>query len=575
MALFSLASAWVAAFYAFTFLYFAISFEWETALFVIVVLLVGLVVASFTHALHFGLFHKAGFAGFSATIRDINDYFSGNRTVMPSRVFLAMERLPRINFISSLLYSLSLALVTIILYFMRTGAIEDIILFALAGVIACLIYAYSAYAISEYFIGPVKTSIAHGLYLEDDRLPRTGMLTIGSKMLPVIILVFSSMILLTLMLRRTDDIMDHFVFILYSMFTIGSLIIILVYSLRLDLRRINISTTSLAEGEEGLYFPIFRTREFSSFAHHYNRTAREIRSLRTELEEKVRIRTGELSQANDKLTATLNVMEAMNDDLVQANRELKEAQEMARRDMRMATSLQESLFPLTPPNLRGWDLSFTFRPMSGVSGDMYDFYIDGDRLEGVVLFDVSGHGIASGLVTMIARTIMREKFEEGRDRKLSEIVKDFNQALTREIGEVDYYLTGLVLRIKGSRVEYINAAHPDILHKRGNTIRKIHPGDEDFRGFMLGGEGMEGEYRVLKFDLEAEDALLLYTDCLTESKNEAGEEYGESRLIRCMKKCPAGTASHMLEEIMEDFYRFCPEKSISDDLTAIMIRKSA
>jgi sigma-B regulation protein RsbU (phosphoserine phosphatase) len=78
--------------------------------------------------------------------------------------------------------------------------------------------------------------------------------------------------------------------------------------------------------------------------------------------------------------------------------------------MDMASNVQATLFPPTPPEVNGWDIAFVFRPMAGVSGDMYDFYTEGDTLNGVALFDVSGHGIASGLITMIARTVFQRNF---------------------------------------------------------------------------------------------------------------------------------------------------------------------
>jgi sigma-B regulation protein RsbU (phosphoserine phosphatase) len=54
--------------------------------------------------------------------------------------------------------------------------------------------------------------------------------------------------------------------------------------------------------------------------------------------------------------------------------------------------------------------------MSGISGDLYDFYLDDDTLSGISLFDVSGHGIASGLITMLAKSILFRTYNSNMDQ---------------------------------------------------------------------------------------------------------------------------------------------------------------
>jgi serine phosphatase RsbU (regulator of sigma subunit) len=61
-----------------------------------------------------------------------------------------------------------------------------------------------------------------------------------------------------------------------------------------------------------------------------------------------------------------------------------------------------------PPVVSGWDIAFTSRPKSGVSGDFYDFYTNGDKLEGLSLFDVSGHGVAPALITILSKLFSSE-----------------------------------------------------------------------------------------------------------------------------------------------------------------------
>ncbi|MBP7585204.1 MAG: PAS domain S-box protein, partial [Spirochaetes bacterium] len=87
-------------------------------------------------------------------------------------------------------------------------------------------------------------------------------------------------------------------------------------------------------------------------------------------------------------------LESLNGELLSSNKKLEEAQRIAARDMEMAINVQADLFPAAAPETAEWDSAFHFRPAAGVSGDMYDFYMDGDTLIGASLFDVSGHGIS-------------------------------------------------------------------------------------------------------------------------------------------------------------------------------------
>ena len=77
----------------------------------------------------------------------------------------------------------------------------------------------------------------------------------------------------------------------------------------------------------------------------------------------------------------------------------------------LATPLIASI-PKTAPKNDAWDIAFEFIPMSGVSGDLYDFYVSEGEITGLTLCDVSGHGIASGLVTMIARSVFFRNFSK-------------------------------------------------------------------------------------------------------------------------------------------------------------------
>lgn len=295
----------------------------------------------------------------------------------------------------------------------------------------------------------------------------------------------------------------------------------------------------------------------------------ELQDLNLNLEQKVRDRTEELSSA-------MNEMEAMNDNLVQVNSELETAGKIHEMDMKMAASVQTAFFPGTAPSSDKYDIAFVFNPLSSVSGDFYDFYETGGVLQGIGLFDVSGHGISSGLITLIARSIVYRNFSNGKNQKLNRVMDQVNQELIQEIGQVDNYITGILLRLHEGKIEYVNGGHPDLLYKSAKS-KKIYQvtgkNGESIRGYMLGIRDMEQSFKSLTVQFKPGDSFFIYSDSLSESKNREGTEYDTGGLMTAYENAPDGSAAEILDFIINDFYRFVKDKdNVIDDLTAILIR---
>jgi len=295
----------------------------------------------------------------------------------------------------------------------------------------------------------------------------------------------------------------------------------------------------------------------------FARSRTEVEDLNVNLERKVADRTAELSRAND--------------DLSHANLKLEKARFQAERDMKMATYVQESFYPREAVKIDGWELDFHFQPMSGVSGDLYDFYTSGDGLLGLGLFDVSGHGVASGLVAMLAKSIIHTQFRRGLDRSLASVMEDVNKRLVAEKGEIENYLTGALLRISGNRVEYVNAGHPSLLFRQGATgkVRAVVPPESRAtEGGVLGLDGLGGTFVSLRFPMATGDALLLYSDCLSEGRDAMGEEFGQERIREAFAAAPATSAAALKASILASFTTFIGTADLTDDLTFVVLLRA-
>ncbi len=301
-----------------------------------------------------------------------------------------------------------------------------------------------------------------------------------------------------------------------------------------------------------------------------NSMRKELLILNTGLERKVKERTEELSEAIEEL-------EVMNTNLAGINHTLEYARQTAEHDMEMAVNVQKNFLPSEVPEVDGWDIEFFFRPMKGVSGDFYDFYTTARNLNGIAVFDVSGHGISSGLVTMIAKSMLFRNFTENMEKDLGEIMISTNLGLYRELSKVDHYLSGILLRFgPGGTVEYCNAGHPDIFIKHGHeTWPVITAEDQTPLGLFLGITENSGAYETVKFGLEKNDIILIYTDCLIEARNEEEIQFGYNRLTETLKHSSGDSARDVLKDITETFNKFRNNiTELHDDLTIIVVRRT-
>ncbi len=307
----------------------------------------------------------------------------------------------------------------------------------------------------------------------------------------------------------------------------------------------------------GLGFPSFLIAIMFILANRFVEYHNEVEELNITLDKKVVERTRELQEANEKLA---KAYDAMN------------------RDMKMAVSVQESFLPLKPLRFSEWDVAVYFKPMSGVSGDFFDFYERDGKLLGISLFDVSGHGVASGLLTMVAKSIVQKSFFDNRTERLGAIIEKANDDLIAEIGDSGYYISGIVLRFNDSMVEYINAAHVDLIVRRFNgTAKLVVAQGKDFKGHFLGLAAMKDRFNTVKFKIEKGDAFLLYTDGITECCNEQKEQYSVERLLSSFERMPLeASAQDAVQYLINDFQSFVQRTSdYQDDITLIVAKRIA
>lgn len=265
-------------------------------------------------------------------------------------------------------------------------------------------------------------------------------------------------------------------------------------------------------------------------------------------------------------------------ELTKANKELEKRQAEADRDMQLAVHVQQSFYA-KKPEFPGWDIAVSFNPLSGVSGDMYDFFRVEGKLRGFGLFDVSGHGISSGLVTMLAKNSITNAFKETLSLKLDKAMEVVNQQVISIKGEIENYLTGILFRIdkeKPGKLEFVNAGGPHPVFKAKEKKEKaklLLPNDKKLHYGMIGVKDLEVKFQVIKTKMKPGDVLVLYTDGISETENINGEPFGKERIMDVLNR-KEGSAQEIVDAIMNDLRDFAGFEKLDDDITVLILKKT-
>lgn len=291
--------------------------------------------------------------------------------------------------------------------------------------------------------------------------------------------------------------------------------------------------------------------------------------LSTHLKEEVESRTMDLQEANDALSVL--------------NERLEKDKHRSDMDLEMASLVQRKFLPKPNIHFRGWEIAVCYAPRSKVSGDFYDYYSFNDTLNGITLFDVSGHGLSASLVTMLSKNIISRLFQTGFRRKehVDKILTKINNMILYEKGDIENYMTGILCSFDDSenpakcKVELGNAGHPYPLKYSliDNEIFELKGNDGKEHYGAIGMKGIKVSFARSNFVMTTGDILLLYTDGLTEATNPNQEQFGLSSVKEIIKKNHAKSADELLGLIIESLELFTEYKEFEDDLTIIIAKR--
>lgn len=282
----------------------------------------------------------------------------------------------------------------------------------------------------------------------------------------------------------------------------------------------------------------------------------KLEEFNTNLEEIVSMRTKELSDANFVLS----------------------------RGLEAVANVQKNFLPPAEITFPGWDVTAQYTPFKdNVSGDLYDYYIKDSKFKGLGIFDVSGHGIPAGLMTILAKGIINRHFMNSLENNdsLSTVMNKINDTYIAEKVNVENYITGLLMSCSDvtkkntCTVQIVNAGHPHPLYydAAANDVSEVIYKNPDEQFGMIGIEGLNVSFPATTIKSAENDVFVFYTDGLLESMDSTKEQYGIARIAKILKENCKKSSKEILESINKDFEEFLDGESVHDDITIIVAKR--
>ncbi|MBS1810621.1 MAG: SpoIIE family protein phosphatase [Acidobacteria bacterium] len=247
--------------------------------------------------------------------------------------------------------------------------------------------------------------------------------------------------------------------------------------------------------------------------------------------------------------------------------ELQSEQERLANELSVASEIQLRLHPANPPKITGYDMIGVSFPCYEVGGDYFDFIERKDGRYVVALGDVSGKGTGAALLMSSLHAAVRAYVTT--PATAPEVVSQINQYIYDNTPS-NRYITFFYseLNPKTHELTYVNAGHnPPLLVRASGQVEKLEVG-----GFPVGIMPF-GTYEQATVSLRPGDVMIVYSDGVTESINEAGDEFGENPLIEVLKKNLTRTAAGVRDRIDEALTRFVGKAKSVDDLTMVIVKR--
>ena len=247
---------------------------------------------------------------------------------------------------------------------------------------------------------------------------------------------------------------------------------------------------------------------------------------------------------------------------VAARRTLQTEQQLTeiQSELEVAQRIQMSILPAEFPSSPHFQVSARYLPMTSVAGDFYDYVVAGPKQAGLLIADVSGHGVPAALIASMVKLAAASQKEHADDPSV--FLSRLNTVL---LGNTqNQFITAAYVHLDSiaRELRYSAAGHPPMLLLRGGEVSRLQE-----NGLMLAAFDFASYSNVTRA-LEKGDRLLLYTDGLVEARNKSGDFFGDEALGEVFRETQGRTASEAADMIMGKIRTWA--RIQEDDLTLLV-----
>lgn len=230
------------------------------------------------------------------------------------------------------------------------------------------------------------------------------------------------------------------------------------------------------------------------------------------------------------------------------------------KELDVARRIQLSILPAGFPTSATFDVAARYVPMTSVAGDFYDFVVANDSSAGLLIADVSGHGVPAALIASMVK--LAATSQRGQAHDPAALLSGMNAALHGNTQSQFVTAAYVYLDARAGEFRYSAAGHPPMLLLRNGTVTEIEE-----NGLILAAFNF-AVYASKSHKLEARDRLLLYTDGIIEAANASGEFFGQERLSNLLREASTRSAHETADRIVEAVRQWASAQD--DDLTVLV-----
>jgi sigma-B regulation protein RsbU (phosphoserine phosphatase) len=247
---------------------------------------------------------------------------------------------------------------------------------------------------------------------------------------------------------------------------------------------------------------------------------------------------------------------------VAARRSLQRDQQLneIQNELEVARRIQLSILPAEFPRSTHFQIASRYLPMTSVAGDFYDYVVADDHQAGLLIADVSGHGVPAALIASMVKLAASSQRSTADDP--ARFLTGMNAALCGNTQNQFVTAAYVHLNAKSEELRYSAAGHPPMLLLRNGRITKVEE-----NGLMLAAFDF-ASYANAVHKLESGDRLLLYTDGIIEAANASGDFFGHDALCALLRDTAKLPSSSAADSIMASVRAWSARQD--DDLTVLV-----